>query len=62
MNTVGVPHWVTEISSFMTVIMILPYLFFVAVGIYCTVLFIKFTRRGIKAFDLYIKEKADREP
>lgn len=27
------------------------------VGVYCMVLFIKLARRGIKALDLYIKDK-----
>lgn len=49
----GIHQFLFAISGLLSLI----YLVLIAFVIYCLVLFIKFANRGIKALDLYIKEK-----
>lgn len=39
----------------------IPYLIMLGVSIYAIVLFIKLARRGIKALDIYIAEKTNKD-
>jgi hypothetical protein len=43
--------------SLITGIIQLVYLILIGFSVYCLVLFVKLARRGIKALDIYIKEK-----
>jgi len=58
MNFTGagiIAHILYALSGFLS----LFYLAFLVFAIYCLVLFIRLANRGIKAFDLYIKEKEE---
>ncbi len=39
------------------VILFFVYLLFACISVYCLILFIKLAHRGIRALDIYIKEK-----
>lgn len=47
-------------SAFVTPIFLI-YLAFIALSFYCLILFVRLAHRGIKALDLYINEKTNRQ-
>ncbi len=49
-----------ETTTFFTILIYLFYLVLAGLGIYCLILFIKLAHRGIKAFDIYINDKTNR--
>ena len=44
-------------SAVFSILFMLIYVGALGLGIYCVVLFIKFTKRAIKALDIYLEEK-----
>ncbi|PKM96125.1 MAG: hypothetical protein CVU84_03915 [Firmicutes bacterium HGW-Firmicutes-1] len=43
------------------IVILLIYLFFIGISIYCLVLFVKLARRGILALDIYILQNKQKE-
>ncbi|CAM3151105.1 CcmD family protein [Paenibacillus sediminis] len=53
----------TTVGASIGLISILIFLFYIVLGvlsIYCLILFIKLAHRGIKALDIYINEKSNK--
>ena len=48
----------TSVFLFWPYIMAMLYLILIGVAIYCLILFVKFTRKGIKAFEIYIDKNS----
>ena len=46
--------------SIFPVFLLIIYVGLIVIGIYCSILFIKLARRGIKALEIYIDEKTHR--